>query len=92
MKPTSIVEEPRHLGDYQTAIRRIRQLSAPRVVTGKERRRIDDAKNDLSVADFVILCEKVVRFNRVCVADSVGTPAQAAGNQSGLTYRIAGID
>src|SRR5215471_7263043 len=42
MKPTSIVEQrPRHRGDHQTAIRRIRQLSAPRVVTGRERRRID---------------------------------------------------
>jgi len=42
MKPTSIVKvRPRHVGDHQTAIRRIRQLSAPQVVTGRERRRID---------------------------------------------------
>src|SRR5215468_1476139 len=42
MKPTSIVKfRPRHAGDHQTAIRRIRQLSAPQVVTGRERRRID---------------------------------------------------
>src|SRR5215831_9986955 len=42
MKLASIVEErPRHVGDHQTAIRRIRQLSAPRVVTGRERRRIN---------------------------------------------------
>ena len=42
MKPTSIVKvRPRHVGDHQTAIRRIRPLSAPQVVTGRERRRID---------------------------------------------------
>jgi uncharacterized protein len=41
MKTTSIVEDrPRHT----TAIRRIRQLSAPRVLTGKEHRRIDPNK------------------------------------------------
>src|SRR5215510_10207652 len=57
MKPTSIVEQrPRHRGDHQTAIRRIRQLSAPRVVTGKERRWIDPNKG------FIKLLERNVDF------------------------------
>src|SRR5215831_17156552 len=42
MKPTSMVKvRPRQVEDHQTAIRRIRQLSAPQVVTGRERRRIN---------------------------------------------------
>jgi predicted MPP superfamily phosphohydrolase len=42
MKPTSMVKtRRRHLGDHQRAIRRVRQLSAPQVVTGRERRRIN---------------------------------------------------
>jgi len=51
MKPALIVEDRTEPREHPTAIRQVRKLSAPRVVTGKERRRINPNKGVIKVVE-----------------------------------------